>query len=50
MGEKNETPVSSVNEIVLRAFFNEQFNIPIPVSFSEFVGKENYDIIELEVA
>lgn len=47
--KKEDEPVSPVNEIVLRAFFNDQFQIPMPSHFNQFVGVEEYKNIELKV-
>lgn len=49
--EKNENvPISPINEIVLRAFFNDQFQIPMPAHFNEFIGVADYHKIEINVA
>lgn len=47
--KKENEPISPVNEIVLRAFFNDQFKIPMPLHFNEFLGVEEYKNIELEI-
>ena len=47
--KKESEAISPVNEIVLRAFFNDQFQIPMPSHFNEFVGIEEYKNIELKV-
>ncbi len=48
--KKENEAISPVNEIVLRAFFCDQFHLPMPTHFSEFVGIDNYKNIELKVA
>ncbi|MBT4793199.1 MAG: helix-turn-helix transcriptional regulator [Halobacteriovoraceae bacterium] len=47
--KKENESISPVNEIVLRAFFCDQFQIPMPLHFSEFVGIEEYKNIELKI-
>lgn len=49
--EKKETEaISPTNEIVLRAFFNDQFEVPLPVHFDEFLGVEEYKEVQLKIA
>ena len=47
--KKEYEPILPINEIVLRAFFNDQFCVPIPSCFNEFIGKENYKKIKLKI-
>lgn len=47
--KKENESISPVNEIVLRAFFSDQFEIPMPLHFNEFIGIEEYKNIELKM-
>lgn len=47
--KKENESISPVNEIVLRAFFSDQFQVPMPLHFSEFIGVEEYKNIELKM-
>lgn len=47
--KKENEAISPINEIVLRAFFNDQFQVPMPLHFNEFVGVEEYKNIELKI-
>jgi len=47
--KKESEAISPVNEIVLRVFFSDEFQVPLPPHFNGFVGVEEYNNIELKM-